>query len=30
MREVLFRGKIVQGDWGYGYLTQSANDFCNQ
>lgn len=28
MREILFRGKRVQGNWAYGGLIQSANDFC--
>lgn len=27
MREILFRGKEPQGDWCYGGLIQSANDF---
>ena len=28
MREILFRGKRVQGNWCYGGLIQSKNDFC--
>lgn len=27
MREILFRGRIPQGNWSYGGLIQSANNF---
>ncbi len=27
MREILFRGKEPQGNWSYGGLIQSANNF---